>query len=219
MGTSLPLQCDEMYELMLCHRGGRVTLAIHNCRKPTIAAMNGAAVGIGITMTLPMAIRIAPSAAKIGFVFGRRGLVMEAASSFFLPKLIGLSQAMHLITTGATYPASHKLLSGLFSETVDNPADVLPRALEIAQEFTENCSGVSWALMRDMMWRNPGSAEGAHLLDSRIIYDLFSTPDNKEGVKSFLEKRKVHFQGNIERDAPQAYVSSAFPLDTTVLAC
>jgi enoyl-CoA hydratase/carnithine racemase len=179
--------------------------------------MNGAAVGIGITMTLPMAIRIAPSAAKIGFVFARRGLVMEAASSFFLPKLVGLSQAMHLVTTGATYPASHKLLSGLFSETVDNPADVLPRALEIAHEFTENCSGVSWALMRDMMWRNPGSAEEAHLLDSRIIYDLFSTPDNKEGVKSFLEKRKVQFQGNIERDAPQAYVSSTSCLEIAIL--
>lgn len=167
--------------------------------------MNGSAVGVGITMTLPMAIRIAPSAAKIGFVFARRGLVMEAASSFFLPKLVGLSAAMHLITTGSVYPASHKLLSGLFSETVDDPAAVLPRAIEMATEFVDNCSGVSWALMRDMMWRNPGTAEEAHLLDSRIIYDLFSTPDNKEGVKSFLEKRKVNFQGSIERDAPQAY--------------
>jgi enoyl-CoA hydratase/carnithine racemase len=156
-------------------------------------------------MTLPMAIRIAPSSAKIGFVFARRGLVMEAASSYFLPRLVGYSSAMHLVTTGSVYPASHKLLSGLFSETVDTPAGVLPRALEIAHEFVENCSGVSWALMRDMIWRNPGTAEEAHLLDSRIIYDLFVTPDNKEGVKSFLEKRKVNFQGNIERDAPQSY--------------
>jgi len=206
-GADLATSFNKTGEKINEHRdgGGRVSLAIHNCRKPTIGALNGAAVGIGITMTLPMAIRIAPSAAKIGFVFARRGLVMEAASSYFLPKLVGLSQAMHLVTTGSTYPASHKLLSGLFSETLDNPADILPRAVEIAKEFTDNCSGVSWALMRDMMWRNPGTAEEAHLLDSRIIYDLFSTPDNKEGVKSFLEKRAVKFQGNIERDAPQAY--------------
>lgn len=182
-----------------------MSLAIHHCRKPTIAAMNGAAVGVGITMTLPMTIRIAPASAKIGFVFARRGLVMEAASSYFLPKLIGLSNAMHLITTGSVYPASHKLLSGLFSETTQTAEEVLPRALELATEFVENCSGVSWALMRDMMWRNPGTAEEAHLLDSRIIYELFSTPDNKEGVKSFLEKRKVEFKGTMERDAPMAY--------------
>lgn len=161
--------------------------------------------GIGITMTLPMTIRIAYSQAKIGFVFARRGLVMEAASSYFLPKLVGLSRAMHLVTTGATYPANHKLLDGLFSETVDTPEGVLPRALEIAQEFTENCSSVSWALMRDMMWRNPESAEGAHLLDSRIIYDLFDTKDNREGVQSFLEKRKVNFQGTMGDSAPAAY--------------
>lgn len=152
-----------------------------------------------------MAIRIAPKNAKIGFVFGRRGLVMEAASSFFLPKLVGHAKAMHLITTGATYPASHPLLSDLFSETLDNPADVLPRALEIATEVAENISSVSWALMKDMVWRNPGTAEGAHLLDSRIIYELFETPDNKEGVQSFMEKRKVNFTGSISKDAPSAY--------------
>ena len=185
--------------------GGRVSLAIYNCRKPTIGALNGSAVGVGITMTLPMAIRIAPKQAKIGFVFGRRGLVMEAASSFFLPQLVGHSKAMHLITTGATYPASHPLLSDLFSETLDNPADVLPRALEIAQEVVGNISSVSWALMKDMVWRNPGTAEGAHLLDSRIIYELFGTPDNKEGVQSFMEKRPVKFQGVLEKDAPKAY--------------
>ncbi|TLD38707.1 enoyl-CoA hydratase/isomerase like protein [Venturia nashicola] len=182
-----------------------IEMAIHQCRKPTICALQGSAVGIGITMTLPMAIRVAYSKAKIGFVFARRGLVMEAASSYFLPKLVGLSRAMHLITTGATYPADHKLLDGLFSETVDTPEGVLPRAVEIAQEFTENCSSVSWALMRDMMWRGRRSAEEAHLLDSKIIYSLFDTKDNIEGVKSFLEKRKVNFQGNIADSAPSAY--------------
>jgi len=185
--------------------GGRVSLAIHNCRKPTIAAMQGSAVGVGITMTLPMAIRIATKDAKIGFVFARRGLVMEAASSFFLPRLVGLSRAMHLVTTGATYPASHRLYDGLFSELTDRPDQVLPRALELATEYTDNCSGVSWALMRDMMWRGPPSAEEAHLLDSRIIYAMFSSRDNKEGVQAFLQKRKVNFTGSIERDAPPAY--------------
>jgi len=206
-GADLATSFRKTGEKINEHRdgGGRVSLAIHNCRKPTIGALNGSAVGVGITMTLPMAIRIAPSNAKIGFVFARRGLVMEAASSYFLPKLVGLSRAMHLITTGATYPASHKLLDGLFSETCERAEDVLPRALEIAKEYTDNCSGVSWALMRDMMWRNPGTAEEAHLLDSRIIYDLFSTADNKEGVSSFLEKRKVEFMGTMEDSAPQAY--------------
>ncbi|KAF2435438.1 enoyl-CoA hydratase/isomeras-like protein [Tothia fuscella] len=206
-GADLSSSFQKTGEKINEHRdgGGRVSMAIYNCRKPTIAAMNGAAVGVGITMCLPMAIRLAPANAKIGFVFARRGLVMEAASSFFLPKLVGLSQAMHLITTGSTYPASHKLLSGIFSETLPTAEEVLPRAIELATEFVENCSGVSWALMKDMMWRNPGTAEEAHLLDSRIIYDLFSTPDNKEGVKSFLEKRKVNFVGDIERDAPAAY--------------
>lgn len=180
-------------------------MAIHSCRKPVICALQGSAVGIGITMTLPMTIRIAYSKAKIGFVFGRRGLVMEAASSYFLPKLVGLSRAMHLITTGATYAANHRLLDGLFSETVETPEGVLPRALEIAQEYADNVSGVSWALMRDMIWRNPGTAEGAHLLDSRIIYSLFDTKDNVEGVKSFLEKRKAEFQGTMKDSAPTAY--------------
>lgn len=152
-----------------------------------------------------MTIRLAPKNAKIGFVFTRRGLVMEAGSSFFLPRLVGLSKAMHLVTTGATYPASHPLLSDLFSETLPEGKDVLPRALEIATEFVENCSLVSWALCKDMMWRNPGTAEEAHLLDSRIIYSMFSTPDNDEGVKSFIEKRKVNFKGTIEKDAPEVY--------------
>jgi enoyl-CoA hydratase/carnithine racemase len=152
-----------------------------------------------------MAIRLAPKTAKIGFVFGRRGLVMEAASSFFLPRLIGFSKAMHLVTTGATYPANHPLLSDLFSETLDRPDQVLPRALEIAQDITENVSSVTWALMRDMMYRNPGTAEEAHLLDSRIIYEMFQSTDNKEGVKAFLEKRPVKFTGTMESDAPAAY--------------
>lgn len=180
-------------------------MAIDRCRKPTIGALNGSAVGIGITMTLPMAIRIAYKDAKIGFVFARRGLVMEAASSFFLPKLIGNAKTMHLITTGSVYRASDKLYEGLFTETLERADDVLPRAIELASEIADNCSNVSWALMRDLIWRPTNSAEEQHLLDSRIIYHMFSTADNKEGVKSFMEKRQVNFKGTLETDAPSAY--------------
>ena len=167
--------------------------------------MNGSAVGIGVTMTLPMAIRIAPKTAKMGLVFARRGLIMEAASSYFLPRVIGYSRAMHLISTGAVYSPSHKLFEGLFSEVMDKPEQVLPRALEIAEDIAQNTSSVSFALMRDLMWRGPSSAEEAHLLDSRIIYELFGSKDNTEGVRSFIEKRPPKFVGNMNNDAPQTY--------------
>ncbi|KAK4988489.1 hypothetical protein LTR50_003893 [Elasticomyces elasticus] len=185
--------------------GGRVALAIHRCRKPVIGAINGSAVGVGITMTLPMSIRIVYAEAKIGFVFARRGLVMEACSSFFLPRLIGLSRAMHLTTTGSTYPATSPLFGTLFSETIPDASAVLPRALEIAEEIVKNTSTVSTYLMRELMYRGPDGAEKTHLLDSKILYELISGSDNKEGVKSFLEKRPARFTGTMEKDAPAAY--------------
>jgi len=185
--------------------GGRVALAIHRCRKPVIGALQGSAVGIGITMTLPMSIRIAYEGAKIGFVFARRGIIMEACSSFYLPRLIGMSKALHLTTTGSTYPASHPLLNSLFSETLPSPEQVLPRAIELANEIVTNTSPVSTYLMRELMYRDAGSPEGQHLLDSRVIYELFSSKDNKEGVKAFFEKRPVNFEGTMQDDAPGAY--------------
>lgn len=174
-------------------------------------ALNGSAVGIGITMTLPAAIRVAYSGAKVGFVFARRGIVMEAASSFFLPRLIGLSRALHLTTTGSVYPANHPLLSSLFSEILPTPEATLARGLEIATEIAENTSTVSTALMRDLMYRGPDSAEATHLLDSRLLWALFGKRDNEEGVRSFFEKRKPVFKGNFngdnegEDDVPDAY--------------
>ncbi|KAH7086321.1 ClpP/crotonase-like domain-containing protein [Paraphoma chrysanthemicola] len=156
--------------------GGRVSLAIHHCRKPTIGALQGSAVGVGITMTLPMNIRIVYKKAKIGFVFSRRGLIMEACSSFFLPRLIGHSRAMQAVTTGGTYLASDKVWDGLFSELIDTPEGVLPRALEVAEDVVRNTSTVSTHLMKELMYRDAGSAEGQHLLDSRIIYELFGSP-------------------------------------------
>ena len=127
-------------------------------------------------MTLPMNIRIAYKGAKIGFVFSRRGLVMEACSSFFLPRLIGHSRAMQAITTGATYLAGDKIWDGLFSEVVDTPEGVLPKALEVAEDVVRNTSSVSTYLMKELMFRDAGSPEGQHLLDSRIIYELFGSP-------------------------------------------
>lgn len=181
--------------------GGRVSLAIYKCTKPVIAAINGSAVGIGITMTLPMSIRIVSNKAKIGFVFARRGLIMEAVSSFFLPKLIGFSRAMHLVTTGAVYPSTSPLFGDLFSEIVP-PEQVLPRALELADEIALNTSAVSTTLMKDLMFRNPGTPEETHLLDSKIIFALFSAKDRHEGVASFLEKRQANFTDVLPDNAP-----------------
>ena len=184
--------------------GGMVALAIHRCTKPVIAAINGHAVGVGLTMTLPMNIRIVSKEAKVGLVFARRGIVMEAVSSFFLPRLIGYSRAMHLVTTGSVYPSTDPLLRELFSEVL--PTDqVLPRALELAADIAKNTSAVSTHLMKDMIWRNPGTAEETHLLDSRILIDLFNGKDKQEGVDSFLEKREPKFEGSMEKDAPSIW--------------
>jgi enoyl-CoA hydratase/carnithine racemase len=185
--------------------GGRVSLAVHHCSKPTIAAIQGAAVGVGITMCLPACIRVAYEKAKVGFVFSRRGIIMEACSSFFLPRLIGLSRAIHLTTTGAVYPASHPLFGTLFSETCPTPEATLSRALELADEIATNTSTVSTKLMRELMYRGADSPEGAHLLDSRIIHGLFGSKDNLEGVGSFLQKRQVNFTGQVPQDAPDWY--------------
>ncbi|KAF2476024.1 ClpP/crotonase [Lindgomyces ingoldianus] len=207
VGADLEVGFKGGFEPVNEHRdgGGRVTLAIHHCRKPTIGALQGSAVGVGITMTLPMNIRIAYRHAKIGFVFARRGLVMEACSSFFLPRLIGHSRAMAAVTTGSTYEAGDAIWGGLFAETVDTAEGVLPRALEIATEVVKNTSVVSTYLMKEMMFRDTGSAEGTHLLDSRILFELFQSGDNKEGVQSFMEKRPAKFKGTMENTNVSAY--------------
>ena len=116
-----------------------------------------------------------------------------------------MSKAIHLTTTGSTYPASHPLLNTLFSETLDTPAAVLPRALEIADEIVQNTSTVSSYLMRDLMYRDTGSAEGQHLLDSKLIYEMFGSKDNTEGVQSFLQKRPAKFVGSMQQDAPGSW--------------
>lgn len=184
--------------------GGQVALAVYRCAKPVVAAVNGSAVGVGITMTLPANVRVASHDAKVGFVFGRRGFNMEACSSFFLPRLVGTAKALHLTTTGAVYPATHKLLDDLFSEVVA-PDEVLPTALRIAEEAASNVSGVASRVMKDMIYRGPASPEEAHLLESSIFYDLFKGPDAKEGVESFLQKRLPNFKATMAEDAPAVY--------------
>jgi enoyl-CoA hydratase/carnithine racemase len=184
--------------------GGTVALAIHRCQKPVIGAINGSAVGVGITMTLPMNIRIVSEKAKIGFVFARRGIVMEACSSFFLPRLIGYAKAMHLVTTGAVYNAKDELVKGLFSEVLPT-TNVLPRALEVADDIARNTSLVSTHLMKDMMWRGCNTAEETHLLDSKVQWELFEGEDKNEGVQSFLEKRAPKFNGTMYQNAPKVW--------------
>lgn len=184
--------------------GGKVSLAIYRCRKPVVAAINGSAVGVGITMTLPADIRVVSAAAKVGFVFGRRGFNMEACSSFFLPRLLGASRALHLTTTGSVLPAGHRLLDGLFSEVVA-PDRVLPAALAIADEVASNVSVPAARVMKDLILRTPSSPEEAHLLESRLFYDLSRGRDAREGVESFLQKRQPDFTGNMDDDSPRAY--------------
>lgn len=154
--------------------GGRCSLAIHRCRKPTIVAMNGSAVGVGMTMSLPAIMRIAYEKGKYGFVFGRRGVTMEACSSYFLPRLVGFSRAMYLVSTGAVFPPTSPHFGGLFNETLPEASMVLPRALEVATDIAENVSTLAGYLNRSLMWRGANSPEEAHLLDSSVIYHMFN---------------------------------------------
>ena len=130
---------------------------------------------------------------------------MEACSSYFLPRLVGLSKAMHLTTTGSVYPATHPLFADLFSEIHATPEATVARALEIAKDIARNTSTISTKVMRDMMYRGPTTAEGAHLLESRMLAGLLGGKENVEGVQSFLEKRTPEFQGQVPDDAPHSY--------------
>jgi enoyl-CoA hydratase/carnithine racemase len=183
--------------------GGRLTLAIFDCLKPVIAAVNGPAVGIGATMQLAMDIRIASEAARIGFVFSRRGIVPEACSSWFLPKIVGISQALEWCYSGRVFDAAEALRGGLVKEVV-KPDELLPRAYELAAEIRDNTAPVSIALIRQMMWRLSALDHPmeAHKIDSRGIYSRGSSPDVKEGVVSFLEKRPAKFPQKVSTDMP-----------------
>jgi enoyl-CoA hydratase/carnithine racemase len=183
--------------------GGQVSLRVAASLKPVIAAINGPAVGVGVTMTLPMDIRLAADNAKFGFVFSRRGLVMEAASSWFLPRVVGISQALEWVATGRVFDAGEALRGGLVARTY-SADELLPAAYALAREIADNTSAVAVATSRQLMWRMLGadSPWEAHRLDSRGIYVLGQAPDVAEGISAFLEKRSPRFPMRISTDLP-----------------
>ena len=174
--------------------GGLLTLRIYDGKKPVIAAINGAAVGIGITMTLPMDIRIASTGARMGFVFARRGIVPEACSSWFLPRVVGISRAAEWVYTGRVFGAEEALAGGLVSRLVA-PEDLLTTARAIAHEIADNTSAMSVALTRQMLWKMLGADHPmeAHRIDSKAVYWTGRAADAHEGVSAFLEKRPAKF--------------------------
>ena len=186
--------------------GGQVTLRIFDSLKPVIAAINGPAVGVGITMTLPMDVRIAASGAKIGFVFARRGIVPEACSSWFLPRLVGISQAMEWVATGRVFDAEEALAGGLVRSV--HPADeVLGVAQELAAEIASEAAPVSVALARRLMWTMLGASHPmeAHRADSRAMFARGQSADTREGVQSFLEKRDAVFTDRVGDGLPDVF--------------
>ncbi len=173
--------------------GGRVTLAIYDCKKPVIGAINGAAVGIGATMTLAMDIRLVSEKARIGFVFGKIGVVPEACSSWFLPRIVGIQQALEWVYSGDILTAE-QVLAGRLVRSVHAPDDLLPAAYELARKFSQNKSPVAVAFARQMMYRNAAQPHPieAHRIDSLAMF-YTSLEDGKEGVQSFLEKRDPQY--------------------------
>ncbi|HBT32584.1 MAG TPA: enoyl-CoA hydratase [Pusillimonas sp.] len=186
--------------------GGQVTLRMYQSKKPIIGAINGPAVGIGATMTLPMDIRLASENARIGFVFARRGIVMEACSSWFLPRLVGISQAAEWVYSGRIFPASEAKSGGLVKE-VYAPDDLIPAARALAKELIAESAPVSVALCRQMMWRMLGEDHPmkAHRVDSRGIATMGQSKDVAEGVTSFLEKRPAKFTMSPATEMPDFY--------------
>jgi enoyl-CoA hydratase/carnithine racemase len=186
--------------------GGRVTLRIFESKKPVIAAINGPAVGVGITMTLPMDVRIASSAARMGFVFARRGIVAEACSSWFLPRVVGISRAAEWVMTGRVFPAEEALAAGLVTRVVA-PEALLDTARGLAREIAENTSAMSVTLCRQLLWRMLGADHPmeAHKVDSRCIHWMGQSADAHEGVSAFLEKRPARFTMRPSTDMPPFY--------------
>jgi enoyl-CoA hydratase/carnithine racemase len=186
--------------------GGRVSLRIFELKKPIIAACNGPAVGVGVTMQLPMDVRIASEEARYGFVFSRRAIVPEACSTWFLPRIVGIAQALEWAFSGRVFPASEALAGGLVSKVV--PADeLISTARATARSFIEGTAPVSVALIRHMMWKMLGADHPmtAHKVESRGIYWRGLSEDVHEGVAAFLEKRQANFGATVSKDMPSYF--------------
>ncbi len=186
--------------------GGLVALRFFSCTKPVIGAINGPAVGVGVTMTLPFDVRLASTTARFGFVFARRGLVPEACSSWFLPRVVGISRAMEWCATGRVFGADEARDGGLV-RAVHPPDELLPAAYELAAEIASSTSAVSLTLTRAMLWRMLGASHPieAHRVDSAFIDELGRGTDVREGVASFLDKRAPAFPGRVPADLPPSY--------------
>jgi enoyl-CoA hydratase/carnithine racemase len=183
--------------------GGQFTLRVFESTKPVIAAINGPAVGVGATMTLPMDIRLAADDARIGFVFARRGIVPEACSSWFLPRAVGISQAMEWVATGRVFSAQEAQRAGLV-RSLHPKEELLDAATSLAREIAENTAPVSVALARKLLWTMLGAEHPmiAHRADSRAMFSRGRSPDAAEGVTSFLEKRPANFPGRVSEGLP-----------------
>jgi len=186
---------------------GRATLKMFDMKKPIIAAINGPAVGVGITMTLAMDVRIAANnITKMGFVFNRRGIIPEGCSTYFLPRIVGISLASELILTGRFFSSREALDMGLVSRTVP-PEKLMESAMGIADEIANNTSAISTALARQMLWKGLGEDHpmASHILESKGLNYMFAHVDCREGVMSFLEKRPPRFSMKPSRDMPDYY--------------
>ena len=186
--------------------GGLVSLRIFNSKKPVIGVINGPAVGVGVTMTLPMDFRLASDTAKFGFVFAKRGIVPEACSSYFLPRLVGISQATEWVYTGRVFGADEALSGGLV-RSVHSGDDLMKTAREIAREIADNTAPVSVAMSRRMLWQMLGASHPmeAHRADSRGIMERGRSADSKEGVVSFLEKRSAVYPDKVSDGLPDIF--------------
>jgi len=186
--------------------GGRLAIVLYNLRKPVIAAINGAAAGLGATLILPMDIRIAAEEARFGFVFARRGMVLETAASFFLPRIAGISKSLEWCMSGRMVGAAEALQYGLVTAVVPQNG-LLVEANRVAREIVDNAAPVSVALIRQMLWRGLGMTHPmeAHRIESRGMYTRARAADAKEGVNSFLEKRSPDFPDRVSTDMPDFY--------------
>lgn len=186
--------------------GGLLTLRIFKCLKPVIAAVNGPAVGVGVNMQLAMDIRIASEAARFGFVFAQRGIVLDASGCWFLPRIIGIAQALEWCYSGRVFPAQEALSAGLVSKVVP-PDQLLPTAHALARDIAEKTPPVAIALIRQMMWRMLGADDPmeTHKIESRVSYALGRSADAREGVMAFLEKRPAVFRDRVSTDMPDSF--------------